>query len=414
MFGGNIAVVGGSIAGCATALAALRGGAEKVTILERAADRLQERGVGVSLHRDRYAELEAAGYVDADMPWSPIDQRIWTMRDGDSELGRAVGVQDAPFRAYSWGSLWSELRRRVPAEVEYRSGVGIAAVEEDAEGVTLDFTAGGRERFDVVIGADGYRSVVRDTMFPGLRPTYAGYLGWRGASQGAPECGSSDLVWTDLRTVVFPGGHCVIYRIPDGAGGMRVNWVLYTTPPEHLALPLKLQTPTSLPPGKLSTELDAFARDVVRKYFPPYWAECVLRTPREESFIQPIYDLEMPHYAHGRLALVGDAATVARPHTGGGAVKALQDALILEQAWRAHDDWAAAAAAYDAGRTAPGASMVDLGRRFGQAQVVDTPDWETMRTSDFDAWWKEQIGGPERSSGFGGHALQKDSLKKDS
>ena len=37
-----------------------------------------------------------------------------------------------------------------------------------------------------------------------------------------------------------------------------------------------------------------------------------LRTPREESFIQPIYDLVVPHYASGRLALAGDAATVAR------------------------------------------------------------------------------------------------------
>ncbi|NGO73976.1 monooxygenase, partial [Streptomyces sp. SB3404] len=212
--------------------------------------------------------------------------------------------------------------------------------------------------------------------------------------------------WTDLHTVVFPGGHCVIYRIPDGAGGLRVNWVLYTTPPEHLALPLDLRNPTSLPPGELSGELAGFARDLVAKHFPPYWAECVLRTPPAESFIQPIYDLEVPHFATGRLALAGDAATVARPHTGGGAVKALQDALVLERAWRAAEDWESAAAAYDADRTALGASIVELGRRFGQAQVVRTPDWSSLSEEGFAAWWRDQNQGSDRSSGYGGHALR--------
>ncbi|QKW05180.1 monooxygenase [Streptomyces sp. NA04227] len=409
MLGGSVAVVGGSIAGCATALAAVRGGADKVTIIERAAGQLEERGVGVSLQGQRYAELEAAGYVDADIPWGALNRRVWTVRDGEAPLGRAISVQDFPFRAYSWGSLWSELRSRVPGQVEYRSGVSVTSVDEQPDGVDLEFADGGRERFDVVIGADGYRSVVRDTMFPGLKPTYAGYLGWRGATVGTPECPpevAADLEWTDLRTVVFPGGHCVLYLIPDGAGGVRVNWVLYTTPPEHLAVPLDLRTPTSLPPGRLTTELSDFARDLVSKHFPPFWAECVLRTPREESFIQPIYDLEVPHYATGRLALAGDAATVARPHTGGGAVKALQDALVLENSWREGGSWQEIAATYDEDRTALGASIVDLGRRFGQVQVVDTPNWEAMRTPDFDAWWTQQNGGSDRSSGYGGHALK--------
>ncbi|NGO73338.1 monooxygenase, partial [Streptomyces sp. SB3404] len=172
MHAGSVAVVGGSIAGCATALAAVRGGAERVTLFERAAGQLRERGVGLAMHADRYAELADAGYVDDGMPWGPLERRIWTVRDdaGGAALGRDLQVQDFPFRAYSWGPLWSELRRRVPDEVDYRTGASVTAVEEDADGVTLALADGGRERFDVVIGADGYRSVVRDTMFPGLQP----------------------------------------------------------------------------------------------------------------------------------------------------------------------------------------------------------------------------------------------------
>ncbi len=63
-------MVGGSIAGCAAALAASRGGAERITVLERADDRLRDRGVGIALQSDRYDELREAGYVAPEMPWA--------------------------------------------------------------------------------------------------------------------------------------------------------------------------------------------------------------------------------------------------------------------------------------------------------------------------------------------------------
>lgn len=319
MRGGSVAVVGGSIAGCATALAVSRGGAGKVTVFERADAQLRDRGVGIALHNDRYVELESAGYVAADMPWAPLTRRVWTVRDGDAEHGRAVGEQPFPFRAYNWGSLWSELRRRVPEDVDYRSETRIEAVEPDSDGVTLRLPGGRSERFDAVVGADGYRSVVREAMFPELRPTYAGYLGWRGTSADVADLPSDG---NDAHNVVFPGGHCMIYRIPDGVGGHRLNWVLYTVPPAHLDV--DLSTPTSLPPGGATEELTAYLRALVADNFPPYWAARVLRTPAETTLIQPIYDLEVPQFTSGRMLLVGDAASVARPHIGGGSVKAFR------------------------------------------------------------------------------------------
>jgi len=49
----------------------------------------------------------------------------------------------------------------------------------------------------------------------------------------------------------------------------------------------------------------------------------------EQPFLQPIYDLEVPRMAFGRVALVGDAAFVARPHVGAGVAKAAEDALAI-------------------------------------------------------------------------------------
>ncbi|MFF2184245.1 FAD-dependent monooxygenase [Streptomyces sp. NPDC058155] len=403
MRGGSVAVVGGSIAGCATALAVSRGGAGKVTVFERADAQLRDRGVGIALHNDRYNELQSAGYVAAEMPWAPLTRRVWSVRDGEAEHGRAVGEQPFPFRAYNWGSLWSELRRRVPEDVDYRSGAQVSAVEPDSDGVTLQLADGQRERFDAVIGADGYRSVVRDAMFPGLSATYAGYIGWRGTSADVADLPSDG---NDAHNVVFPGGHCMIYRIPDGVGGHRLNWVLYTAPPESEDLHPDLKTPTSLPPGRLNSALTAHLRALVADNFAPYWAARVLRTPAETTFIQPIYDLEVPQYTSGRMLLVGDAASVARPHIGGGSVKALQDATALEAAAVAGGSWKEIAEAYDTNRGAVGASLVALARRMGSAQVENTPDWDAMGQPEFDVWWQAQNSGSDRNSGFGGHRLK--------
>ncbi|MEV0040489.1 FAD-dependent monooxygenase [Streptomyces sp. NPDC050804] len=403
MRGGSIAVVGGSIAGCATALAASRGGAERITVFERADARLRDRGVGIALHSDRYDELRDAGYVAPEMPWAPLTRRVWSIRDGEADHGRAIGEQPFPFRAYSWGSLWSELRRRVPEEVSYRSGATVTGVEPDADGVTLRLADGNQEHFDVVIGADGYRSVVREAMFPGVSATYAGYIGWRGTSSDVADLPSDGQ---DAHNIVFPGGHCMIYRIPDGAGGHRLNWVLYTTPPRTEGLHPDLRTPTSLPPGRLHEELTAHLRALVADSFPPYWALRVLRTPPETTFIQPIYDLEVPHYTSGRMALVGDAASVARPHIGGGSVKALQDATALEAAWVAGSGWKEVLERYDADRRAVGTAMVALARRMGSAQVENTPDWSAMGQPEFDVWWQDQNRGSDRRSGFGGHSIK--------
>ncbi|WP_406455843.1 FAD-dependent monooxygenase [Streptomyces sp. NBC_00876] len=403
MRGGSIAVVGGSIAGCATALAVSRAGAGKVTVFERADDRLRDRGVGIALHSDRYDELRDLGYVAPEMPWAPLTRRVWSVRDGDADHGRALGEQPFPFRAYNWGSLWSELRSRVPEDVTYRSGAVVTGLEPDADGVTLRLADGYQGHFDLVIGADGYRSVVREAMFPGISPAYAGYIGWRGTSsdvEGLPSDGQ------EAHNVVFPGGHCMIYRIPDGAGGHRLNWVLYTAPPQTDGLHPDLRTPTSLPPGRLNAELTAALRALVAEHFPPYWAARVLRTPAETTFIQPIYDLEVPHYTSGRMVLVGDAASVARPHIGGGSVKALQDATALEAAWVAGESWKDVLDRYDSGRGAIGAAMVALARRMGSAQVENTPDWSAMGQPEFDGWWQDQNSGSDRRSGFGGHSLK--------
>ncbi|MBB4893190.1 2-polyprenyl-6-methoxyphenol hydroxylase-like FAD-dependent oxidoreductase [Streptomyces olivoverticillatus] len=404
MGAGRVAIVGGSIAGCAAALAMTRAGAGEVVVFERATGRLHGRGIGLAVHKDRYAELEAAGYTDADMPWVRLTRRTWITREGGGHAGRVLGAVPFPFRSYAWGPLWNALRARMPESVAYVQGAAVERVVPGPDAAVLCFADGREERFDLVIGADGYRSVVRAATRTPAAPGYAGYLAWRGAVPGELLPGPR-TAWPEgeATTVTFPGGHMIAYRIPGPRGaGISANWVFYTAPPPSAAAALK--DPTSLPPGMVTEELTAHHAEIVERHFPPYWQDFVRATPRADTAVQPLYDLAVPHYGQGRLVLVGDAASVARPHMGGGAVKALQDVVVLERSLRSAGSWQEGVRAYDAERSPSGRAVVDLARRLGHAQVEATPDWPAMDERTVETWWREVSDG-ER--GFGGHALDR-------
>jgi 2-polyprenyl-6-methoxyphenol hydroxylase-like FAD-dependent oxidoreductase len=103
----------------------------------------------------------------------------------------------------------------------------------------------------------------------------------------------------------------------------------------------------------------------------PQLAEVIERT--EAPFLQPIYDLESARMAFGRVALLGDAAFVARPHVGAGVLKAADDAIALVDQLAKHaGDVPAALSAYDRDRQPAGAFWIARARHLGaylQAQL---------------------------------------------
>ncbi|MET0519732.1 MAG: FAD-dependent monooxygenase, partial [Burkholderiaceae bacterium] len=103
--------------------------------------------------------------------------------------------------------------------------------------------------------------------------------------------------------------------------------------------------------------------EAARATLAPQFAEIIEKTA--QPFLQPIHDLASERLAFGRIALMGDAAFVARPHVGMGVTKAAQDALALVDALAAHGARPAAWAAYEAARLPAGQAVVQRARRLG-------------------------------------------------
>ena len=95
----------------------------------------------------------------------------------------------------------------------------------------------------------------------------------------------------------------------------------------------------------------------------PQFAEILEKTA--QPFLQPIYDVASSRLAFDRIALMGDAAFVARPHVGMGVTKAAEDAMALCDAIRPHGATPAALAAFEAVRLPAGQAVVERGRKLG-------------------------------------------------
>ncbi|MFJ6609387.1 FAD-dependent monooxygenase [Streptomyces sp. NPDC091289] len=381
-------MVGGSIAGCAAAVAGSRAGAD-VTVYERSDAELQDRGFGIVIPPPLHAELVGSGYLDAGMPTAPVGTRIWLTREPGGRSARELARQPSPVTPCNWGVLWRSLRASAGdvRDVRYLRGQPVVSVGLDGAGGAVITTARGEEPYDVVVGADGHASATRQLLAPGLRPEPAPYLVWRGAIPLGALAGHPrelELLRTAWVTLGHPGGHGIFYLIPggpqdgDGSGGegnRLLAYAIYGRPPE-------------------GAEPGPYVHELAREHFPAAWADIVARGGRRAAVCHPVTDVRAPRVARPPLLLAGDAAGVTRPHTATGAVKALQDALCLERVLReGRQDLSAALERYADERTAAGAHLVELGRRMGRALVEETPDWPAMGQDEVDAWFRGVLAG---------------------
>ena len=363
----RIVIIGGSLGGLMAAHMLLRAGHD-VQVLEKAASSLDGRGAGIVTHRPLMTALERCGLTIDGTLGITVQERVVLAPDGAvAERAHISQVLTSWSRLYAMLSSVFDAKRMV-------YGASVASIEQSERSVHVQCDDGRSFEADLVVAADGIRSTVRGQLLPQVQPQYAGYVAWRGV------CDEAVLSQLTLKTVfdtfgfgVPPGEQLIGYPVAGAGnattrGQRRYNFVWYrpASEPElkHLMTDADGQHyPMGISPNKVAWRHVAAVRQVARELLAPQFAEMLEKTA--QPFLQPIFDCATHQMAFDRVALLGDAAFVARPHVGMGVTKAAEDAMALTDSIVAHGANAQALQAYQSMRLSPCLAVVQRARALG-------------------------------------------------
>jgi 2-polyprenyl-6-methoxyphenol hydroxylase-like FAD-dependent oxidoreductase len=359
-------IIGGSVGGLFAANL-LRSTGWHTTVFERNPEELTGRGAGISTHPQLHDVMHRLGVPFDDSMGIRIDTVIFLDREG-----RCYDRRPTVRLMSSWGRVFRSLRDLVP-DKSYRLNKSLERIEQDAGGVTAIFADGTRERGDLLVGADGGRSTVRQLLLPDQHPDYAGYVAWRAMldERDVPPDIHAQL-FANYTYCLPPGELFLAYPVPGrdnetepGKRAYNIVWYRPTTP-EKLADICTDATGrnhgTAIPPPLIRPDVVAWIKGEARALVAPQVAEIFERDPR--PFFQPIFDLDTPKIVFGRVALLGDAAFLMRPHPGAGTTKGALDAATLADAIAAHG-LDKGLAVYQRMQGAFGSGIVQQSRRDG-------------------------------------------------
>jgi 2-polyprenyl-6-methoxyphenol hydroxylase-like FAD-dependent oxidoreductase len=311
----KVLVVGGGVAGLSTAIS-LSARGHQVTVVDRA-----EGAIGASIivgHGAVYA-LEALGVLDrvlevakqikADEPswWTLVHNATGERMPVPAPRLPTTGL---PSMVFLYRPLLSDIlvaaARRHGAEVHFNHT--FTSLEQSEDGVTAELTTGERDTFDLVVGADGINSSVRERFFPEAgEPQYIGTMSLRSMIWDAPPHWLSGLHFVPGEpgsvTTLLPGG---LFYLAVGA---RMD--------------------------RRRIEPDE-ARALVRAALAKYEGSVMFAevSERIDDSVQPIVApfewIWVPQPWHrGRVVLVGDAVHATTPNIGAAGGMAIEDGVVL-------------------------------------------------------------------------------------
>ena len=366
----RILIAGGSLGGLLAANLLLRDGHD-VHVLEKATGSLDGRGAGIVTHAALMTALARAGVEIDDTIGVRVASRVALDEHGDT-----VARLDMPQILTSWSRLYALLHEALPTDRHHR-GVTVSRVDQTASTVRVTGESGAIFDGDLLIASDGIRSVVRAQLLPAALPEYAGYIAWRGVCDEASLSRRTlDSVFDHFGFGLPTGEQLIGYPVAGhgnttARGSRRFNFVWYRSAPgdERDGLEALMTDadgrcyPLGIPPNKVSWVHVAAMREAARRLLAPQFAEILEKTA--QPFLQPIYDVLSTRLAFDRVALMGDAAFVARPHVGMGVTKAAEDAMALCEAIGRLGATPAALALFESTRLPAGRAVVERGRRLG-------------------------------------------------
>jgi 2-polyprenyl-6-methoxyphenol hydroxylase-like FAD-dependent oxidoreductase len=378
------------MSGLLTALLLRRTGWE-VDVYERVESELSGRGAGIVAQQELIERLRGLGLIVDD-----LGVQITTRKILDAE-GRLTSEIACPQVLTAWERVYRLLRDAFPPE-RYHRGRGLTRFTQNTRGVTAYFSDGETVVSDLLVGADGIRSTVRRQCAPEVMPLYAGYTAWRAllSESDIPPDAHRDL-FEFMTFGLPPGEQFLVYPVAGldndlRPGHRRANVVWYRPADERTKLPWLLTDESghthsiSIPPPLIRREATAEMRADAERLLAPQFRQIVRLI--DEPILQPIYDLESPRMAFGRVGVLGDAAFVARPHVAAGVSKAADDTAALAQALQAEDDVESALKRFEATRLRENFRIIERARHLGaylQATRTDEEQDRAGRHSTDDA-----------------------------
>jgi 2-polyprenyl-6-methoxyphenol hydroxylase-like FAD-dependent oxidoreductase len=343
----RIVVVGGGIGGLAAALALERRGVE-VVVAEQSA-MLSEVGAGLNLTPNAVKACRALGIeqeVEAiGSGWNFLIIRSWKSGRLISRTNRADFSQrfGAPNLTVHRADLLEVLSGALKS-TDIRLGMRCVGVETSERSAAARFADGSAIEADLVVGADGIHSMVRQSLFGADAPRFTGCVCWRGMAE--VEKLPRDINTDDGAIWMGPHGHVVHYPVQRGA---LLNIVAHIDSDAWTEESWTHRCDVS----ELMATYAGWNSDLTRLY------------PCSESWYKwALYDRDpLERWSRGRATLLGDSAHAMLPYLGSGAGMALEDGCVLAaMIARTPDDLIEALAAYERTRM-PRARAAVLGSR---------------------------------------------------
>ncbi|KAF2830576.1 FAD/NAD(P)-binding domain-containing protein [Ophiobolus disseminans] len=265
------------------------------------------------LNPDLYASVVAQGFRAERFVFKGANGWTLSVQSTSDKAVRGDGESEEVCVASSRHGLRETIMRYVDeGAVDYRQVVGVERLKGGKVGVM--FEDGEVEEADLVIGADGVRSVVREALFGGderYKPVYTGQSGV-GGFLNAPI----PHYITDNKAMVFCFGGNGFFGYSSG-GPPAVQQLMWWSTFEMTSL----SDTKAIDPGTIKVAL-------VERH--KHWKDSVVKEIIQKAEVQSIYPTwalpELPHWGERGIVLVGDAAHAMDPTTGQGASQAIEDA----------------------------------------------------------------------------------------
>lgn len=349
----KVLIVGGGIGGLAAALALSRLGVAS-TLLEQSAT-IGEIGAGIQLGPNAFAAMDALGAGANARARAVFTERLVLMDavDGSEVAAFPVG---AAFRA-RFGNPYAVIHRADIHEairdaaassdlIEFVTSARVEAVALEGDGVRARLASGEEYRAGALIGCDGVKSVVRETLI-GDAARVSGHVVYRAVV--SKEDMPADLRWNAPAVWAGPNCHLVHYPL---RGGSQYNIVVTFHSREAETWGVR--------DGSKEEVLSYFSGILERP-------RRLLDTPKSWKRWSTADREPSEHWGEGRATLLGDAAHPMLQYLAQGACMALEDAVTLGAALKAADlDFAAAFRRYEAARIPRTARVVLSAREMGR------------------------------------------------